>query len=618
MYTLYLSAGQQPGLEGQNLEGVLSITRKVMPTAGADLRLTRQLLPEVNGGFFILYSELTARLFDHFSNPELTVVFYGELFDSAIAGVAERIASTWTEGGNEAVHRLNGLFSAIIIDKRNIEVHLLSDAIGIRTCRYRSTDDGALHISTQDVPLMAVGGLEPELDRTSACACLSYEWSVGGYSLQRGIQKADCNSHLTWNKNGIVAQPASSLIGDDRIISMRDPNLVPVIDEMLEMMRDAIRVRTNNAESVCVDLTAGFDSRAILAVANSVVGNQRIAGRTNGSLTTLDGKVATKLADRIGTGSFSILEPDTGLDAKIPWYSDAMGFGLNGDFCSKGVWLPSHTMTDLEHPHLSGAGGEMFRGFFYPTTEPDQFSRISPLQALHDSHFEHSRDLPWASADDLKNYKARLENVVAKLQQISPHPTDVLDLFFALESTAHWASHQERHPLRSASLSTFKQPGLASLGFRLPPGIAALQYLHAEAVERFAPQLRHILVNGEFLAVPLNAKPARRLHADLTTKSIKYAKRMYEFLPWRLRERLRNDADSYMTDLFTGPLSEYTHDSLLTEDSISLQLFTRSSVNKMLDDHPSRCSYVEQFGQMLTMNSWWQQIKQAYSLSKQS
>ncbi|MCZ6723786.1 MAG: hypothetical protein O6938_07655 [Gammaproteobacteria bacterium] len=129
-----------------------------MPTAGNPISSQLEVIPEIGGGFFILASELGEKLFNHYANDELQVVFYGHFFDSATEDAARRVAQVWQTSGTEGVQRLNGLFTAVVIDKRQGQLSVISDIVGIRTCRYRCSGDGAFHLSTHNVPLMAAGG----------------------------------------------------------------------------------------------------------------------------------------------------------------------------------------------------------------------------------------------------------------------------------------------------------------------------------------------------------------------------------------------------------------------------------------------------------------------------
>ena len=615
MYTFYICAGLEPATRKRSLERVAEVSQELMPIVDSNQPSLKVVhLPEISGGYFVLADEVTEILFDHLQTAEFSVFFYGELFDNTIAGAANRVAETFKQGGAEAVHRLNGLFSAVIIERLTGRLHLLSDAIGSRTCLYRTTDQGALHISAHDIPLVAAGGLELELDRISVTAALTYDWSIGGRSFLQGIETSDPFTHLTWHKQVLEKSPASTLLGKERLTSLQDPQVEHVIDEMIELLVSSVANIAKDKQGLTIDLTAGLDSRAILAIAMQAVGAKNISARTNGSPRTLDAKVAQKLATNMDI-EYGILEPDLETKDKLPEFANAVAFGLNGDFCAKNVWMKHHDKRDLARPHLSGAGGEIFRGFYYPTREISQMIHITPVDAVRKQKFDRSFKLPWASEQDTFGMRERLETILGRLQTISGHPADVLDLYYTHERVAHWGVHQERHPLRFASHSPFKQPQLARLAFRLPPASGAYEYLHAALINRFTPDFTWTLINGESIVLPINASRSNRLKRSLTMSAIKTRKQAYELLPWRLRQRLDNNADIYMANLFSGPLKEYTHDTLLAEDSIALQVLTRDGLVKMLHDHPSLEDYTEEFGLLIVMNSWWRLVKRAKQLA---
>ena len=615
MYAFYLAAGLEPGTAKTHLENVASISHKLIPPGGPELGLTSTPIPEIQGGFFVLADRLNESLFDQFVTPEIAVVVYGNLFGSNPQFFARRIANTWTNGGSDAVHQMNGLFSAVIIDRRFKYLYLLSDAIGSRTCRYRIGSKGSLHISTHDVPLVAAGGFKPELDRTSVASSISYDWSVGGQSLLKGVIAADPFHHYIWTgTEGIRKIPASTLVAEERIPSLQSPQASATIDEMIALMSDAVDAAANKAKGVCVDLTAGLDSRAVLAMAIKTLGPKKVRGRTNGSPKTDDAKIGRQLAAMVGI-PHSMLKPVGELAKTAPYFIDTVAYGLNGDYCSKSVWQPPHSHDDLQWRHLSGAGGEIYRGFYYPSQSTGGVSAASAFEALSSKRFDRSYKLPWVSPEDLPNVHERVQRILEGLSRISPQTLDVLDLFYIHERVAHWGVHQEKHPLRSTSVSPFKQPEMARLALTLPPGAGRDEYLHSALIHRYAPQLTWVLINGKRILLPFEASWTARLRRFIAMSNVKYRKSAYECIPWRLRQLLRSDVDHFMANIFSTALKDYTRDSLLSEDSIGLAIFSRQGLVSMLEGHNKLDEYTEEIGLLLTMNSWWRIVQQAKTMA---
>jgi hypothetical protein len=102
-----------------------------------------------------------------------------------------------TRGKVEAVRRLDGWFSAVIVELKTQKVYIISDLLGFRSLSY-FFDGEFILVSPHDIPIVATGLYPVEIDLASAGSTVAFDWSLNGKSLLKNISVCSPHEYVTW------------------------------------------------------------------------------------------------------------------------------------------------------------------------------------------------------------------------------------------------------------------------------------------------------------------------------------------------------------------------------------------------------------------------------------
>ncbi|WP_437599604.1 hypothetical protein WMF28_42980 [Sorangium sp. So ce590] len=570
-----------------------------MPSVGPEPRITLAVLPEVGGGWALLVPEPRPRLtlIEQVVTDTHAVLLFGDLQGESRASPASAVLRAWTSGGGASVAALDGNFSAIIVDRAERTVAVISDLLGRRALRTLHAG-GVLYVSPHDVALAATGACPVEIDRASACSILAADWSIGGRPLLAGVEPCD-PAHWLRFRGGRLERLAAPLGLFERRVDARDAVAVRErTDQIVDTMRENTRFAAAGCDTVQADLTAGIDSRAAFALLASVVPAERIVARTTGAADSLDVRVARRIAALSGV-RHAHRELDMPIHDDFSRHADLIAFHMNGDSSAKRA-IDSYPSWDDERPlNFEGGGGEIFRGYYY--ARPGQYRRVASASAGDVAAFfvrkwRRLTALGYRSPDIPAAVRERTLAVVEAMFRRSPDLHDVLDQFYLFERYGRWGALTSRF-LWWRTFTPYASPSVVRLAFSLPSPISTHAALHDAIVRRFLPSARSILVNSNSLLPLQGAGLTRRLARDLlyVTGEIWRAA-----AAWRGRSvKERRSADATRADAIAGPLHAYARDVLLSRDSIAVDLLGHGPVARLLDEHRARRQHLESLCNLL-------------------
>jgi hypothetical protein len=563
--------------------------RRAVPWTGDETVETVEL-PAHAGGFVTIASPAERDRFDVWSDGSLTVLFDGELFGVKAGLRAQAAAERFRRGGAPALCASNGAFSAVLFEATPQRVTLASDAIGARALRW--VDGATLAASPHDLSLACAGHTGFELDLVSAAASVACDWSIGGRSLLRGVRTADPLEIVAWEPGGAKRSPVPALADGGRIDPADGAAVQQTLDAMIEGVGGAIADVAAAGGDLEIELTAGLDTRAVLAAAARRADPARIRGVTRGRADSLDAIGAARIARRLGVRH--AVEPfGIGDAASAARDVDLLAFHLSGDTCAKRVGDASFRGAE-QVPRLDGTGGEIFRAYYHPHAAAAAGETHDAL-ALHLARrFPRLASLPWLDPALPGQVRGRIADRFGALAAHARAPRDALDLFYACERVGRWGAMRERHPVRRWLRSPFRQPDLLRLHLHLPAGAGAASPLHRRILERFAPEVRGWPVNGRYILPGEHEGAARR-----------YARKLRQTVA---RRRVRSGGaslDREQAELLRGPLAELVNDSVLAERSLARQLFTRPGIERLVAEHArGERDHTELLGLLLTAERW--------------
>ncbi len=597
MYTfVFVHAPEQPRTEA-DLRAYARTLRQTMPALGLDLTADCAALTDCNCGWFLLQPDGTAlpSLVSQAVEETHAVIAYGQVEGAPAA--AHAVLDAWRRGGAQAVRELEGVFGAVVVDRREGAVTLISDAVGQRSLYYHA-GGGALIVSPHDLALLSTGDCPARFDLTSAAGIAAAGWSFGGRSLLKEVsychpagfvQRRD--GRITWVSTPVL-EPASRIEkGDRKAIALQ-------FERMFERLRNSAKTFAGDAPTVYTDLTGGFDSRAVLALLLSAVAPSRIQAVCSGDSESPDVRIAASVAGRYGIPLERQVPELVSTDAYLS-NTDLRAFAMNGATNSKRSIGPAPRFENETRPHAWGGAGEMYRRSYYhafpkrlPLTHQealDILKKKSRIEML-------SRQRPELA----RSVAARFNQSVDNCASVSPDGYDIMDLFMLYERTAVWGAMSKRFDWLNRGLwCPYLSPQLVRDAYRMPSPLGDHTPIHEVLLRRYMPRAFWTPINGKTLA-PLKwwARTMPLFH---------YVDRACHGLIMRVQPAYRGgrNTDQIRGDYFAGMLSGVLRETLTEADSLTIELFGREGIERLLEEHVSgRQNHTHTLGNLMTVERW--------------
>jgi asparagine synthase (glutamine-hydrolysing) len=160
--------------------------------------------------------------------------------------------------GRECVKKINGRFVFALYDPMKQEVVLGRDHLGIETLYYYEDQNRFVYGSR--IPLLLEHPEVPkELDMVSLGRFLVFNFNLSWDTFYKNIKKVKPGSLLILNRNGAFEEKYWHLSFQPSY--KKDIN--EYVQELRELMEDAVRIRTQNNDSLGIFLSGGMDSSSI-------------------------------------------------------------------------------------------------------------------------------------------------------------------------------------------------------------------------------------------------------------------------------------------------------------------------------------------------------------------
>jgi len=207
----------------------------------------------------------------------VTVAIYGSVFN--LAALAERfgaqpdrpeaaplaiVLAGYEKLGEEMFRQLNGNFVVAILDPRRRRCWVARDHLGIESLYY-SFAAGALHFSSSLRALAARPDAKRELNSNALVRYCLFNYNPGSDTLYEGIEKLR-SGHLLKLEGGKLSVErywAPSFAN----VFPADKSLESYREELLELLRDAIRIRLGDGRfQLGAYLSGGMDSSTVVGL----------------------------------------------------------------------------------------------------------------------------------------------------------------------------------------------------------------------------------------------------------------------------------------------------------------------------------------------------------------
>jgi len=179
------------------------------------------------------------------------------------SGDTETIVHAYEEYGAAFAHKLNGMFTIALWDTRERRLLLYRDRFGVKPLFYANLN-GALVFGSEIKAVRCHPGVSNELDYEALSHYLSLRNVPAPYTIFRDIRALLPGQMLSWtDQEGIKLSKWYEL---PTAIKWTDQDENVLIEQIDELLRDAVRLRLRSDVSYGAYLSGGIDSSSVVAI----------------------------------------------------------------------------------------------------------------------------------------------------------------------------------------------------------------------------------------------------------------------------------------------------------------------------------------------------------------
>jgi asparagine synthase (glutamine-hydrolysing) len=235
---------------------------------GVGLVHRRLSIIDLSGGRQPLYNE----------NGRVVVVYNGEIFNfpqlidelTALGHVfrsrcdTEVIVHGWEEWGERCVERFRGQFAFALWDMDRRTLFLARDRLGIKPLHYAALPDGTFLFGSELKAILCYPGIATDLDPCAIEEYFAYGYVPEPRTILRQVRKLPPAHTLTLRHGEPVPEPRE--YWDVSFRSDVHGSAEAVGEELIERLREAVRIRLVSEVPLGAFLSGGVDSSAVVAL----------------------------------------------------------------------------------------------------------------------------------------------------------------------------------------------------------------------------------------------------------------------------------------------------------------------------------------------------------------
>ena len=218
------------------------------------------------------------------------VLLDGEIFNenSTVPEPEELIRDLYTSGRIERCAWLNGSFSAVVYDRRERKVVLVSDRVGSRPLFVYCSGDYISVASRLDA-LLADPEVSRELSLQGLTELISFQRTVADHTQYRAIMSLPASAVWVFSEGKLKKRQARRLAWSRPTVGK-----AAMAEQLGEALKAATRRRTSESVRTGLLLSGGLDARLVLAAANQC--NRELSCLTVGPEENMEVEIARRTA----------------------------------------------------------------------------------------------------------------------------------------------------------------------------------------------------------------------------------------------------------------------------------------------------------------------------------
>jgi asparagine synthase (glutamine-hydrolysing) len=176
----------------------------------------------------------------------------------------EVIVHAWEEWGADCVKRFRGMFAFAIWDRQRQSLFLARDRLGIKPLYYAFTPDGRLIFASELKALYVHPDLPREVDPMAVEEYFGYGYVPEPRTILKAAFKLPPGHHLTLRRGEVGARPVEYWDVPFAEVPTADEDSAGA--ELIERLREAVRIRLVSEVPLGAFLSGGVDSSAVVAM----------------------------------------------------------------------------------------------------------------------------------------------------------------------------------------------------------------------------------------------------------------------------------------------------------------------------------------------------------------
>jgi len=176
----------------------------------------------------------------------------------------EVIVHAWEEWGERCVERFRGMFAFALWDRNSGTLFLARDRLGIKPLYYAPLPDGQVIFGSELKALLLHPGLPRETEPRAVEEYFAYGYIPEPRTILRGAFKLAPGHTLALRRRKAI--PEQRQYWDIPFVAVRPSSEEEVQHELIERLREAVRIRLISEVPLGAFLSGGVDSSAVVAM----------------------------------------------------------------------------------------------------------------------------------------------------------------------------------------------------------------------------------------------------------------------------------------------------------------------------------------------------------------
>lgn len=486
----------------------------------------------------------------------------------------EVILHMFEKYGISFVNYLNGMFAIALYDIKNQKLYLYRDRLGKKPLFYMQ-EHGKLYFGSEIKSILACRDIKRKCNFKALDQIFTYNYIPTNMTSFEGVYKLMPGEYICVSTNGISISKYWELHANLTFDKEKLPE-EDVMEELADLLDDAVRIRLRSDVPVGAFLSGGIDSSFVVSCASSYVKNLSTFSIGFSESEFDESYYSQKVARLLNTNHHNQIV-DEKFFKLLPhtiWLND----NPHGDVS----FLPSYVLSNITSKYvktvLTGDGGdEIFGGYnkyLSFSTGVDKgmqsFFETNSVFTRDQKKLLYSGELLYSfnENDCLSNISKILDSIGIKEHDSS---LDHLNLLLYLETKLLLEGNN------------LVKPDRMGMGNSLEARMPLLDYRVVEYVAMLPSMFK--IRNGVTKYI------FKKIAANRLPNEIVYRKKQMFTVP--------------IGEWFKDSLKDISYDILLAKRTIERNLFKKEYVKKLLDDHVSgKANYTRQIRLLIIIELW--------------